>query len=301
MGTLYDVHYLCVSACRQGSRLSLSAASFEALWSFVLTSKPQPASTEPSSPPSSSSPLRNEIPVYANHPFSPEFCASLSKIPQSLSNMAISGVLSVQIVRVIGNIPRTMPASVSDSSVSPGSITSPDLHSILVDLLRLGTLQTTKMEHLLCYGLVAYCLPLQYEHPLPASTTGTLSTCVDAYMRHSPNDEQMDRKCLIWIAVMIASALDLSADRSFAKYTVLDQALSRYPEARNASDMVQILQSFLWHDDLAPQWKATWQTVVDRRRKSSTTSATPSPSTSSPSARAIPLESLLIQETGKGD
>ena len=282
--------------------LPLSPTSFQALWTFVLTPNLQASSPAPSSPPhspspSGSNPLQNEIPVYPSHPYSPDFCTSLSKIPQSFSNMAVSGVLSMQMVRVIGRIPRTIADGGPDSPSSPVSASSSELYSVLTDLLRLATLQTTRMEHLLCHGLVAYCLPLQYPKPLPEINTSSLSACIDAYMRHNPNGDQMDRKCLIWIAVMIASALDTSADRSLANSTVLDQALSRYPEARNASTLVQTLQSFLWHDDMAHQWKATWEMAMERRRKASPSSAGPSPASSTPSLRAIPLESILNQET----
>ena len=274
----------------------LSHRRFEQLWTFVLPKVTEPTSPEQLSPPvSSSSPLQNELPIYASHPFSPSFCGSLSRLPQSLSDMAVSGVLSVQIVRLIGKVPR----SILSETESPSSPHSVDLSSTITDLLRLATLQTTKMEHVLCYGLVAYCLALQHETSHLSPSTSTLSACIDAYMRHDPNGEHMDKGCLIWIAIMIANAVHLSNDNALTKTTILDQTLNRYNEARESRSLVQILKGFLWHEDLAPQWKATWENAMQRRRTTSPSSAGSSPSTSSLSTRSIPLESILHQENGK--
>lgn len=262
------------------------------MWTFVLPGNESPTSPAPPSPSSSTPILQNEIPVYENHPFTQSFCENLSKLPEAFSNMAVSGILSVQIVRLIGKIPRTNATNNSDSPTTAASPQPSDLGGVLTDLLRLATLQTTRIEHLLCYALVAYCLPLQYPLPLQDSNIPVLASCVEAYMTHNPNGEQMNRKCLIWVAIVIASAVEMSADLDLAKNTILDQALGRYPEVKNARDTIQIMQSFLWHDELAPQWQRTWHAAVERRKRASPFSTRPSPS-----SRGMPLASILIQET----
>lgn len=248
-------------------RFVSNSFSFDALWTFILTSDPQtgsPAITASSAP---SLPLRNEIPVYANHPFSPEYAATLARIPSGFSNLAVSSLLSVQCVRIIERIPHK-PATPPSEPSNPLTSTNGDLHGILTDLLKLTTLSTTKMEHLLCHGLVAYCLPLQYGSPLPISTTRTLQSCVEAYMKlnFAENEEKLDGKCLLWIAVVIAAGLDICADGHLRNAPVLDRILNKFPQARDWSKVEKILHTFLWHEDMASQWYRTWQGVLERRR-----------------------------------
>lgn len=240
---------------------------FDALWTFVLTSDPQTSSTPSTASAAPSLPLRNEIPVYANHPFSPDYAASISRIPTGFSNLAVSSLISVQCVRIIERMPHK-PATATDQSSNHQTSTSADLHGILTDLLKLTTLSTTKMEHLLCHGLVAYCLPLQYGIPLPIGTTRTLQSCVEAYMKlnFAENEERLDGKCLLWIAVVIAACLDVCADGSLRNAPVLDRILHKFPQARDWTKVEKILQTFLWHDDLAAQWYRSWQGVLARRK-----------------------------------
>jgi hypothetical protein len=189
----------------------------------------------------------------------------LARIPTGYSNLAVSSVLSVQCVRIIDRIPRKAPLSEEKPVLQSRN---EDLHNILTDLLKLTTLTTTKMENVLCYGLVAYCLPLQYGIPLPIATTRTLQTCVEAYMQlnFSENEEKLDGKCMLWVAMVISSCLDICADPDLRHAPVLDRILSKFPQAKNWKKVDAILQTFLWHEDLAPLWYSTWQGVMSRRR-----------------------------------
>ncbi|KPI35187.1 uncharacterized protein AB675_10175 [Cyphellophora attinorum] len=195
--------------------LTAVCTAFEMLWSFILSNSQQNNSPTTNGADKPSEAMRNAIPVYANHPFPPDYTASLARIPQGFSDLAVSSLLSMQCVRVIERIPFT-PSSAEATANSPRP-DGADLHTIHTDLLKLTTLKTTKMEHVLCFGLVAYCLPLQCGRPLPAGCTSLLQSCVDAYMRFNlrENEEKLDGKCLLWIAVVLASALDNCADEAF--------------------------------------------------------------------------------------
>ncbi|ETN38092.1 uncharacterized protein HMPREF1541_07716 [Cyphellophora europaea CBS 101466] len=246
--------------------------AFDLLWTFVLSSDPQTSPVVAASA-APSLPLRNEIPVYANHPFPPDYAASLSRIPDGFSNLAVASLLSVQCVRIIERIPHEpiIPSTTGNTLSSQrgrSTARSTELHSILTDLLKLTSLSITKMEHLLCHGLVAYCLPLQYGTPLPISTTRTLQSCVETYMalNLSENEEKLDGKCLLWIAVVIASCLDMCSDSSLRNAPVLERILNKFPQAREWTKVDTILRTFLWHEDLSEQWYRTWQGVLARRK-----------------------------------
>ena len=270
------------------------------LWSFILSSGQQ---NDPPATPDAEKPseiLKNAIPVYANHPFPPDYTASLSRIPQGLSNLAVSSLLSMQCVRIIERIPSSPQTSSRDSHGSAVR-SSAGMHSILTDLLKLTALSTTKMEHVLCHGLVAYCLPLQYGNPLPIGCTRTLQTSVDAYMKLNfrENEEKLDGKCLLWIAIVIASSLDICADEDLRNAPVLERILNRFPQARNWDNVEKILRTFLWHEDLAPQWWTTWQSVM-RRRSSPPMDTGTSPQPFTPVSDASPRSaqsSMRIQSS----
>jgi hypothetical protein len=235
------------------------------LWSFILSNNQQNSAPTTNGADKPSEEMRNAIPVYANHPFPPDYTASLARVPQGFSDLAVSSLLSMQCVRVIERIPFT-PSSSEAAAISPRP-DGADLHTILTDLMKLTTLKTTKLEHVLCFGLVAYCLPLQYGRPLPAGCTPTLQACVDAYMRLNlrENEEKLDGKCLLWIAVVLAAALDNCADEDLRHAPVLERVLNRFPQAKVWTTVEKILRSFLWHDSLVSRWYNTWQNVMQRR------------------------------------
>lgn len=213
-----------------------------------------------------------ELPVYASHPFSAEFCENLAKVPQAISDMAVKGLLSIQVVRVIGQIPRKMRRTHNDSGTptssdpsTPNSVTHPDLHQILTELLRLSSLVTLDHERILTHGLIAYCLPLQYGVPLSISSSRTLEACVDGYMAHEVTTDEINNKSIIWVSIVIATAVEMRSDGSSASGGVLDQALIKFPEMRRWDKVERILQKYLWHDDLAPYWQECWQNAMNRR------------------------------------
>jgi hypothetical protein len=133
------------------------------------------------------------------------------------------------------------------------------------------------MEHVLCHSLIAYCLPLQYRTSLPFGCLQTLQAAVEAYMKLniSEQNEKLDGKCLLWIAIVLASSLDVCAGADDLRQApVLERVLNRYSQSRTWENVEKTLKTFLWHDELAPQWYATWQSVM-RRRRSPTTNSTP--------------------------
>ena len=274
--------------------VSSMIAAFESLWTFILANHPQPGPELPPLP--SQSYLSNEIPVYANHPFPPEYTLALAKVPKAFSELAVSGVLSMQVIRIIGRIPPEIMIPQVPTGLDQTSI----LYKVLTDLLRLVTLAVMKMEHVLCAALIAFSVPLTYGIPLPESITPTLKICVDTYMSHLPHADEMDRNCTIWCAMVIASAVEMSSHNSDLYKGVFDQALSKYREAREWKSLERILRQFLWHDDLVRYWQlTTWKGAMDRRltAMSSASSSPPAQSrdgrTPPSRRRAIPIDSIL--------
>jgi hypothetical protein len=236
-----------------------------------------------------SQPLRNELPQYEKHPFSQAFCEYLSQVPNSLSNMAVDGLLSRQVVRLITKIPRTN-AITEGGSRKPSVFSNyAELSDILTDLLRLVTLKTTEIEHLLCHALVAYCLSLQSGQVLGLVHTPTVQDCAAALVQYRPDGTEVD--CLVWAAVVIAASFTMSTDPAIGPPDFLDQILNRFSAGRKASTVVTILQSFLWHDDLAAHWQKTWEAAMSRRGCRSPAS----PSQTSPSTK-MSLDSILIKD-----
>ena len=85
-------------------------------------------------------------------------------------------------------------------------------------------------------------------------------------LNFAENEERLDGKCLLWIAVVIAAAIDVCADGSLRNAPVLDRILQKFPQAREWVKVEKILQTFLWHEDMAPQWYSSWQAVLARRK-----------------------------------
>jgi hypothetical protein len=203
--------------------------------------------------------------------------------------MAVDGLLSRQVVRLITQIPRTNAVVESKSQETAAFSSYAELSDIVTELLRLITLKTTSIEHLLCHALVVYCLSLQSGQVLGPDHTPTIRDCAAALAQYQPDGTEDD--CQIWTAVVIAAAFTMSTDPAIGQPDFLDQILNQFTLARKAPTVIKVLQNVLWHDDLAVHWQKTWEAAMSRRGV-----RLPASPTQASSSSKMSLDAILIKE-----
>ncbi|KIW11243.1 hypothetical protein PV08_10543 [Exophiala spinifera] len=259
--------------------------SYFSLWNFV---KQRNAALSSMSQLTMESPLRNDLPLYPSLPFSIKVCESLSKVSSAFNDMAIAGQLSIQMIGIIATLSTMMknesggslglgsPSTSSPASSGPNSPSERNLLHIIADLRCLSMLGTVPIEHLLCHGLIGFCLRLHFrEEKLGDDFDEIIQGLEDTLVGRGKPRPQQDlekfykehKDCLLWIAFAAADALEMSPPFS-RKSMVLEQTLDRYPtETSRWETLDKILRRFLWNDFLAQHWKRRWEVATRRRLK----------------------------------
>lgn len=251
--------------------LQTNVTAYEALWSFVqaATSTPPPLSEPPEA---TSDILRKaELPTYMSHPFSPQACEMLAKLPSGFSDLGLTGVLSLQIIRLL---------TVFTELASPLSLTSidedekrtlqPKIRKLIEDLHRLVTLQVTQMERFLAHALVAYCFLLRhilFDDRIDSFYENALKRITDlALAQESHLHPPADHKCYLWCYLMIGTALQLAEAPPPGWLSVMLVLLDSYPEAHVWKSLRAETAAFFWPDSIQTLAHSAFDQAMARKR-----------------------------------
>lgn len=260
--------------------IKINIEAYESLWTFVTESTP-PTDEMPTSP---SLLQKGQLPTYMAHPFRPEVCALLSKLPQGFCDLGLQGEFSLQMINIlsalqdtfslIGSAPEsTIPVKPESSAPFTNSATksqAPEVVELLRDLSRLATLQTSLTEHILCCGLLAYCYILRHLHfhdSFGAFYAGTMDVLTQRCLRHSPETERLDRKCYFWASVMVGTALMHVTCPSDNRFAVFEDLISRYAECQELDLLLSSINQFFWSPELEAMVRKSWEEAMNREEE----------------------------------
>ncbi|KAJ9611461.1 hypothetical protein H2200_004645 [Cladophialophora chaetospira] len=245
--------------------------AYDGLWQFI---KDRNELTTSMAQLTIDSPMHSDLPIYPSLPFNIRVCEALSKVSTAFNDLALARELSMQMIEILANL--STQARGDGSATPPTSPpTSPGGRSLLntiADLRCISVMQTTPIEHKLCFGVIGTCFTLHYGTGMIGDDMNeTLQMLEDTLIGNGRLRVQPEaalkahRECLIWISVATAGALEQSELLS-AMSMVLDQALEKYPDEMTDWDTLEkILRKFLWNDLLGKHWKKCWRKAMHRR------------------------------------
>ncbi|KIW33957.1 uncharacterized protein PV07_00768 [Cladophialophora immunda] len=248
--------------------LRANVDAYEALWSFLFAAD----STPDKSTRFSGQILQNaEFPVYMAHPFKPEVCEMLSKLPQGFCDIGLTGVLSLQMIRLLSHF-ATVKAKLSDTiRIEEFGVTGRrKIQTTLEDLHRLATLQTTPTERFLSHGLVAYCYLLRVIHfqdHLTGFYETALKALADIALHQTPSHKSPERKCYLWTNMMIGTVIQHGQIRPRGWTSVMGQFLDNYGEARQWKKLEKELKMFFFEDAIRLLAKEAYDEAVRRKER----------------------------------
>ncbi|KIX08411.1 uncharacterized protein Z518_03067 [Rhinocladiella mackenziei CBS 650.93] len=257
--------------------LQANVAAYESLWSFLFAAD----SMSDDTPRQSGQLVQNaELPIYMTHPFKPEVCEMLSKLPQGFCDIGLTGVLSLQMIRLLSELTSLIARfSVPFMEEHVEMTSRPKMQTTLEDLHRLSTLQTTQTERFLSHGLVAFCYLLRFIH-FQDKLTGFYETALKALttvaLRQTPTHRAPDRRCHLWANMMIATALQNGQHPPPAWKSVMQQFLDKYYEARQWKKLEKELKTFFWGEKVSELCKEAYDEAVKRNEKPEATEERPS-------------------------
>ena len=204
----------------------------------------------------------NKPVIYPKAPFSPDLCKVLSRLAGGFSELALSGMLSEQMLYVLASITAT------NASTATGwdgdTILDPELQAILSALQRLSLMRIRSIEKYLTSGLLAHCFQLRRLRALNLFHDPAIRSFIHTLHQHERPDSEREQRCMMWVTMSIAGALSLRTLRMPGSHLVLDRAFELYP-AFNAWDTLEpILRCFFWTEAVGCHWKSAWE--IGRRR-----------------------------------
>ena len=246
--------------------LKINVGAYEALWSFLFAAD---SSIDKASRYEGQILQKAELPIYMAHPFKPEVCEMLSKLPQGFCDISLTGVLSLQFIRLLSDF-ASLKLKMS-TALEKGEFDTTlrrKMQTTLEDLHRLVTLQTTPTERFLSYGVLAYCYLLRiinFQDHLTGYYETTLKALADIALYQTPSHQSSDGKCYLWTNMMIGTVLQHGQIRPSGWTTVLRQFFDKYGEARQWKRLEKELKMFFFEDNIRDLAKEAHEEAVRRR------------------------------------
>ncbi|OCT52792.1 hypothetical protein CLCR_09985 [Cladophialophora carrionii] len=229
--------------------------------------------------------------TYPGHPFSPDLCAVIARLPEGFAEVALSRCVAIEIISFLARLtelitwiatregpadqsttpPPPPPATDESPASAPGPTpTRPDMtiQRAIYDLQCLSALPLTPPEGQMVRALLAFCLHLYNQTSFHIPLARPLRPVLEAFNENTelPRPPWLQR-CLYWCAVVVASAWDTQMDASPERHVVLDRLAARLPEARCWADTEDLMRKFLWLDRLADEWEVCWRAAAFRSRR----------------------------------
>lgn len=250
--------------------LQANVVAYESLWSFLFAAD----TTSNETIRKAGQILQNsELTTYLSHPFPPDVCEMLAKVPRGFSDLGLDGILSLQIIRLLTDFTHL------SGKLGPAPLEAslemtlrPEVQGLLEDLHRLSTLQTTATERFLTNGLLAYCYLIRsiyFDDELTGFYENALKILTESALKQSTCTKLPDRKCYLWSYMMICTTLANSLHPPTNWTSVMQMFLRTYPETNSWKILKRDLETFFWEDDLAQRCKLAYDDGIRRRKEES--------------------------------
>ncbi|OAP61890.1 hypothetical protein AYL99_04093 [Fonsecaea erecta] len=207
--------------------------------------------------------------TYPGHPFLPDLCAVVAKLPEGFAEVALSRSIAIEVISFVVKLTELvnwLASSQHEREAQP----KPDMtmQRAIYDLQCLSALSLTPIEVQISRALLAFCLHLYNDMSFHIPLARPLRPLLETFNAYTGNarDPWLHR-CLYWCAIVTASAWDTQIDASPEQHLVLDSLVDKLPEATSWDDTEELMRRFLWHDRLADEWEICWRAASFRKRR----------------------------------
>ncbi|KIW30049.1 uncharacterized protein PV07_05828 [Cladophialophora immunda] len=207
--------------------------------------------------------------TYPGHPFLPDLCTVIAKLPEGFAEVALSRSIAVEVISFLVKLTELI-NWLASSEHGRAAQPKPDMtmQRAIYDLQCLSALQLTPIEVQISRALLAFCLHLYNEMSFHIPLARPLRPLLETFnaRTETPRSPWLQR-CLYWCSIVTASAWDTQIDASPERHVVLDNLVDRLPEATSWEDTEEVMRKFLWQDRLADEWEVCWRAASFRKRR----------------------------------
>ncbi|KIX95828.1 uncharacterized protein Z520_08536 [Fonsecaea multimorphosa CBS 102226] len=248
--------------------LKNSIIGLESLWAYHEKKKLLISSTE----------ARINL-QYPKHPFPPNLCTLIAKLPDGFREVALSGSLCVQIITILSRVSEWVRQLQGPRKKGILPLGDPNGRYMkqtqaCLELVPLRGLNT--VERVLCSALAAVTVEtfskLKEQNPVHRRMLETLSEMLATY-----NLRDLPPECATWMALVIAGPAQPSTEGTTSKATstnkgqphnprniLLDRMIEDSSSARNWKWVNNSVKKFFWSEDLLETWRQTWELGIVR-------------------------------------
>jgi hypothetical protein len=211
---------------------------------------------------------------YPTHPFFPDLCASIAKMPKGFRDLALEAVLSTQMLQIlermskfVAHVDRVLQRVATMQEIYFLLLYKP--HLVVQDayacLEACKRGDGSKIEPAMCFGLIVFSWSVTGQGRISPIYWELIQNLVKSIELVEP--KQYETECLIWLSMVAAAhcrgheALSLRADR------ILDRILQNQAYTKDWESLQAVLRKFFWHTPLAAEWALCWRAAILRQSR----------------------------------
>ncbi|KIW42002.1 uncharacterized protein PV06_05593 [Exophiala oligosperma] len=212
---------------------------------------------------------------YVGHPFPPDVCDYIAKMPPGIAEAALTGQLSVRCMRILSELTQWAPLADRSDVILPGEEATAkysrlyckprefarDAMALCLDLKRAKI--PPGLEHVTMLGLAAIIRHLS-GHQRTDFFDHLLLTALFVNVKAIDTPSVAESEVIVWVVLVIkwrtqSGGMLQKADE------LLEYALKSFPATRTWKGMAKICRKFWWFGRFEAEWKITWQRGLDSR------------------------------------
>lgn len=262
---------------------AITKPNFEALqtaWTVISARTQKARETSPDAPPNKVI----QIPEYPKHPFNPQLCAMIAKLPHGVSEIALKRVLSMPVLEVLAQTAEWT-KEMERRSPQTRDVTAISRHQAEEYFDMLNTIELNTNETLLCLGVLAHCISTYTNAAISPVDQRRLDLHVRklrlnlklwTYGDKATGPVDVENDCLIWSALVIAATTGQGdGHENQEAWSIFVRVMDEYDFARDWKLLKRRISKFFWNDTCETKWFLTWQTVMRTRFEESFERAAP--------------------------
>lgn len=214
------------------------------------------------------SPISAPLPdlKYCRHPFSPQICGLIARLPEGYADMAMQGYLSVETMSTIISLKDWLRMDPSNRSPAPHKQIGQARRCMAATNPEIGGLT----EEAVCFGLVItgmrsfHARFARMDHPF-LDRIVELGQQFDHPMQSKGSKQTAERQHIAYLTLVAVEASDKCLELQGHVRELVDRLIAREKFARSWEGMERVMKRFFWIDFAANKWKACWKKHLQRR------------------------------------
>lgn len=214
--------------------------------------------------------------TYPTHPFSPEICANISKIPSGYTEIALGGYLSLETMATITSLQEWIGTDplIRDPAPSKQILSARRCMSAAISR------NDGRAEECVCLGIVITSMRL-FHARFSRMDRPFLDRILDiarALHRLGPNKNRVEMaECehMAYVTMVAVEACDLCIELQGHVRALVDLLVEMESFARCWSTLEPVLQKFFWVPLAIDKWRACWIRHMRRREERAFTTSPP--------------------------